>query len=189
MHRLLALRPRLRGSARHLRADDLRPRLRQPRLAGHERKFPRLRMRLLRRLRAGLPDRDADRKVRDRDRPARAFRRHDLRLLRRRLHLQGGDARRGSRAHGALQGRQGQSRPFLRQGPLRLGLRHPQGTHPQADDPREDRRSLARGVVGRGVQLRRRRSSSASSRSMAATPSAASPRPAAPTKKPIWCRS
>ena len=49
------------------------PRLRQPRLARHEREFPRLRMRLLRRLRAGLPDRDADGKIRDRDRPARAF--------------------------------------------------------------------------------------------------------------------
>ena len=137
MHRLLALRPRLRGSARHLRADDFRPRLRQPRLARHERELSRLRMRLLRRLRAGLPDRDADRKIRDRDRPARAFGGHHLRLLRRRLHLQGGNARRGSRAHGAVQGRQGQSRPFLRQGPLRLGLHHPQGTHPQADDPRE----------------------------------------------------
>ena len=189
MHRLLALRARLRGSAGHLRADHLRPRLRQPRLARHERKFPRLRMRVLRRLRAGLPDRDADGKVRHRDRPARAFGGDDLRLLRRRLHLQGGNARRGSRAHGALQGRQGQSRPFLRQGPLRLGLHHPQGAHPQSDDPRENRRSLARSVVGRGVRLRRRRSSSASRPNTAATPSAASPRRAAPTKKPIWCRS
>ena len=60
-----------------------------------------------------------------RDRPARAQRRHHLRLLRRRLHLQGGDARRGGRPHGAVEGRQGQSRPQLRQGPLRLGLCHP----------------------------------------------------------------
>ena len=42
-------------------------------LARHERELPRLRMRLLRRLRAGLPDRDADREIRDRNRPARAF--------------------------------------------------------------------------------------------------------------------
>jgi hypothetical protein len=42
-------------------------------------------MRVLRRLRAGLPDRDADREVGHRDRPARAFGGHDLRLLRRRL--------------------------------------------------------------------------------------------------------
>jgi formate dehydrogenase major subunit len=55
---------------------------------------------------------------------------------------------RGSGAHGSLQGRQGQSRPLLRQGTLRLGLHHPQGTHPQADDPRGHRRSLARGVMG-----------------------------------------
>ena len=189
MHRLLALRARLRGSAGHVCADDLRPRLRQPGLARHERELPRLRMRLLRRLRAGLPDRDADREIRHRDRPARAFGGHDLRLLRRRLRLQGGNARRGSRAHGAVQGRQGQSRPFLRQGPLRLGLHHPQGTHPQADDPREDRRSLARSVVGRGVRLRRRRIQAHPGTNTAATPSAASPPRAAPTKKPIWCRS
>ena len=31
--------------------------------AGHGRAFPRIRMRLLRRLRAGLPDRDADREI------------------------------------------------------------------------------------------------------------------------------
>ena len=37
--------------------------------------------------------------------------RHHLRLLRRRLPVQGGDARRRTRAHGALQGRQGESRP------------------------------------------------------------------------------
>ena len=44
-----------------------------------------------------------------------------------------GDA---GRPHGALQGRQGQRGPFLRQGPLRLRLRHAQGPHRQADDPR-----------------------------------------------------
>ena len=35
VHRLQSLRARLRGSAGHLRADDQRPRLRQPRVAGH----------------------------------------------------------------------------------------------------------------------------------------------------------
>ena len=39
VHRLLALRARLRGSAGHLRADDLRPRLRQPRLGRHGREL------------------------------------------------------------------------------------------------------------------------------------------------------
>ena len=37
MHRLLALRARLRGGAGHLRPDHRRPRLRQSRLARHER--------------------------------------------------------------------------------------------------------------------------------------------------------
>ena len=63
-------------------------------------------------------------KIGHRDRHAGTLRRHHLRLLRRRLHLQGGDARRRTGAHGAVEGRQGQSRPSLRQGPLRLGLCH-----------------------------------------------------------------
>ncbi len=189
MHRLLALRPRLRGSPGHLRADHFRPRLRQPGFAGHERELPRLRMRILRRLRAGLPDRDAHRKVGDRNRPARAFRGDDLRLLRRRLLLQGRNARRGSGPHGAVQGRQGQSRPFLRQGPLRLGLHHPQGAHPQSDDPRKNHRSVARSVVGRSIRLRGLRVQANPGQIRPRRPSAASPRRAAPTKKPIWCRS
>ena len=155
MHRLLALRARLRGGAGHLRADDRRPRLRQPRVAGHGGKLPRLRMRVVRRLRAGLPDRDAERKVGDRDRPARAFGRDDLRLLRRRLRVQGRDARRRTGAHGALQGRRGEPRPFLREGPLRLGLRDPQGAHPQADDPRQGHRPVEGSDLGRGDRLRR----------------------------------
>src|SRR6476646_10527713 len=110
-------------------------------------------MRVLRRLRAGLPDCDAEREIGDRDRDARALRGHHLRLLRRRLRLQGRDARRRGRAHAALQGRQGQSRPFLRQGPLRLRLCHSQRPHAEADDPRKDHGSVARSVLGRGDQL------------------------------------
>ena len=59
VHRLLALRARLRGSAGHLRAHHRGPRLRLQGLGRHGRRFLELRMRLLRRLRAGLPDRDA----------------------------------------------------------------------------------------------------------------------------------
>ena len=157
MHRLLALRARLRGGAGHLRADDRGPRLRVPRRGRHVGKLHRFRMRVLRRLRAGLPDRRAAREVGAGDGPADAFGGHDLRLLRRRLLVQGGDARRRGRAHGAVQGRQGQSRPFLRQGALRLGLRHPQGPHPQSDDPRKDHRPVARGDLGRGVRACRQR--------------------------------
>ena len=93
VHRLFALRARLRGGAGHLRADHRRPRLRLGGVAGHGGGVLLLRMRILRRLRAGLPDRDAEREVGHRDRHARAFSGHDLRLLRRRLLFQGGDAR------------------------------------------------------------------------------------------------
>ncbi len=157
MHRVLALRAGLRGGARHLRADHRRPRLRLGGVAVARAAVPRVRMRVVRRLRAGLPDRHAQREERDRDRHAGQSRGHHLRLLRRRLRLQGRDAGRRAGAHGAVEGRQGQSRPFLRQGPVRLRLRHPQGPHPEADDPRQDHRPVARGVVGRGDQLRRLR--------------------------------
>ena len=87
------------------------------------------------------------------------------------------------------QGRQGQSWPFLRQGPVRLGLCDASRPHPEADDPREDHRSVARSVVGRGDRRSRRASSSASRRNTGVARSAASPPRAAPTKKPTWCRS
>jgi formate dehydrogenase major subunit len=61
-------------------------------------------------------------KVGHRDRHPDRKGRHHLRLLRRRLLLRGRDARRTrSVAHDPLEARQGQPRPFLRQGPLRLG--------------------------------------------------------------------
>ena len=62
VHRLLALRARLRGSAGHLRADHRRPRLRLACLRRHGRGLPQFRMRVLRRLRAGLPDGHAHRR-------------------------------------------------------------------------------------------------------------------------------
>jgi formate dehydrogenase major subunit len=97
----------------------------------------------LRRVRSGLPDRDLAGKIRHRDRSARAFGHHHLRLLRRRLLVQGGDARRRAGAHGALQGWRGEQGPFMRQGPVRVGLRQPPGSHPPSHDPRDNRSTLA----------------------------------------------
>ncbi len=57
-------------------------------------------------------------------------------------------------AHGALQGWPRQRGPLLRQGPLRVRLRHAQGPHHQADDPRRDHRPVARGELGRGDRPR-----------------------------------
>ena len=189
VHRLQPLRARLRGNAGDLRADHLGPRLRQPRVAGHVRELPGQRVRVVRRLRAGLPDGDAEREVADPDRPAGALGGDDLRLLRRRLHVQGRDARRGSGAHGAVQGRQGQPRPLVREGPLRLGLRHAPRAAAQAADAREDHRPVAREPRGKRRSAASPRSSPASRSSTAATRSAASPRRAAPTRRPSSCRS
>ncbi len=58
VHRLFALRARLRGGAGHLRAYDSGPRLRFEGRS-RRRRLPLLRVRLVRRLCAGLPDRDA----------------------------------------------------------------------------------------------------------------------------------
>ena len=113
-------------------------------------------MRLLRRLRASLSHRDADRRNRviEIGQPEHSVV-TTCAYCGVGCSLQGRDARQRSRAHGAVEGRQGQSRPFLRQGPLRLGLRDAQRPHPQADDPREYQRSVARSVVGRGDRPRR----------------------------------
>ena len=111
------------------------PRFRQPCVRRHGRGLPRFRMRFLRRLRASLSDRDADREVRHQDGSARTFRRHHLRLLRRRLLVQGRNAGRPGGPHGAAQKRRRQRRPFLRQGPFRFRLCHPQGPRHLADDP------------------------------------------------------
>ena len=72
VHRLLALRARLRGGAGHLRADHQGPRLRLARSRRAGRCFRRLRVRVLRRLRPGLPDRHAEGEVGHRARPAGA---------------------------------------------------------------------------------------------------------------------
>jgi formate dehydrogenase major subunit len=67
--------------------------------------------------------------------PGGAVGRDHLRLLRGGLRLQGGGQREPGGAHGPLEGRSGQPRALLRQGPLRLGLRDPPGPDQDAPDP------------------------------------------------------
>ena len=188
MHRLLALRARLRGGAGDIRPDDPRARLRFEGFAGRDR-LPVVGMRLVRRLRSGLSDGDAEREAGDREGDARAQRRHHMRLLRRRLRLQGRTQGRRGPAHGPLEGRQGQRRPFLRQGTLRLRLRHPPGPCAEADDPQADRGSVAGSVAGTRRSVTRRANSGASRRNTGATPSARFRPRAAPTRRCSWFRS
>ena len=63
MHRVLAMRARVRGGAGHFRADDRRTRLRLGDVAEPARAVLRFRVRFVRRVRAGLPDRRAGGKV------------------------------------------------------------------------------------------------------------------------------
>jgi ferredoxin len=102
-------------------------------------------------------DRHAGGEIRHRARPARAFQGDDLRLLRGGLLVQGGDAGRQADPHGPLQGWPRERGPFLREGPVRLWLRHAQGSHHQADDPCEDHRPVAGSKLGRRDQPRRQR--------------------------------
>jgi ferredoxin len=55
-----------------------------------------------------------------------------------------------SRAHGAVEGRRRQRGPLVRQGPLRLGLRHPQGPHHQPMIREKITDEWQRGLVGGG---------------------------------------
>ena len=149
VHRLLALRARLRGGAGHVRADHRGARLRLEGRGRDGRAVPGVRMRLLRRLRAGLPDRDADREVGDRTRPARTFRRHHLRLLRRRLLA----SRRRCAASNVVRmvpckdGKANHGHSCVK-GRFAWGYATHRDRIAQADAPREDHRSVARGRAG-----------------------------------------
>ena len=121
--------------------------------------------------------------------------RDHLRLLRRRLLVPrrgpGRRRRRHGRADDPVEGRRRQRGPQLRQGPVRLRLRRPQGPPAVADGARHDRRRVAQGLVGRGDRQGRRRASRPSRPSTASARSAASPRAGAPTRRCTssrrWC--
>ena len=154
MHRLLPLRACMRRGAGHLRPHHRRTRVRVQ--GGHRRRrLPRFGM--------ASPAAPAcrlcptatlmEKSVIDHG-VAGPHRIHHLRLLRRRLLVPCRDEGRSGGADGSAQGRQGQPRPFLRQGPLRLGLRQPQGPHHDADGAGIHRRSVAGSGMGRGHRLR-----------------------------------
>ena len=104
-------------------------------------------------VRAGLPDGDARGEVGHRPRHAHPHGDDYLRLLRRRLLLQGRAPRRRARAHGPRQGRRCQRGPLLRQGPLRLRLRHAHRSRAHPARAQLHRRALARGQLGGGDRL------------------------------------
>ena len=170
-------------SAGDLRPDDRRAAASPPRSPPARAAFLGLRVRLLRRVRAGVPDGDARGEVGDRARRAAPHRAHDLRLLRRRLLVQGRAPRRRGRPDGALQGRRRQRGPLLREGPFRLGLRDAQGARADADGPRDHRRRVAGGLLGRGHLLHGDRRFRGSRLATASARSAGSPPRAAPTKR------
>ena len=111
--------------------------------------FPRIGVRLLWCVRAGLPDRDAGGEVGHHPRRAAPHGAHNLRLLRGRVLVQGRAARRRSGPHGALQGRWGKRGPFVCEGPFCLGVRHSQRAPAHPDGPRCHRRPVARGEPGK----------------------------------------
>ncbi len=188
VHRLLALRPGLRRGAGHVRARHRRSRLRFACRRRCQWFVPRFAVRLVRRVRAGVPHRDAHREHRHRARPAASHRADHMCVLRRRLLVQGRDAGRAGRADGAVQGRRRERRPLVRQGAFRLGLRQPPRPHARADDPREHRRPVADRRRGTRPSRTPRPSCSRSRPVTATRRSAASPRRAAPTKRSSWCR-
>ena len=160
VHRLLALRARLRRDQGTF-ALTIEGRGFDSRVSAEPgRAVPRLRVRVLRRLRPGLPDRDAARRSRVIELgPARAQRSTTTCAYcgvgcSFKAEMQG---RRRSCAWCPNKDGQREPRPLLRQGPLRLRLRDARGPHHEADDPRDDHRPVARGELGRGDRLRRQR--------------------------------
>ena len=130
VHRLLTLRARVRGNAGYVRADDRRARLRIARRRERKRAVHGIGMRVVRRVR-----RRRARPRRCRKRPSissasPSTRRDDLRVLRRRLLVQGGDEGRATVVR-MVPNKDGQRepRPLVREGPLRVGLRDAPGPH------------------------------------------------------------
>ena len=136
VHRLLALRAGVRRGPGHLRADDRGSRLRLEGLTRRHR-LPGLGVRLLRRVRAGLPDGDPAGEVASSSwacRPARSittcaycgvgcsFK----------AELRGDELVRMV----PVQGRRRQRGPLLRQGPVRVRLRQPPRPRARPDGPR-----------------------------------------------------
>ena len=189
VHRLLAMRARMRRDAGHVCADDPGSRIRIEGLGESERTVPRLGVRLVRRLRRGVPDGGPDRKFADQAWPAGSGGHDDLRVLRRRLLVRRRSQRRSGRPHGAQSERPRQPRPLVRQGAICVRLRDAPGPHHDADDSRVDQRSVAAGRRGTRRSATPPRNSGASRRNTAAMRLAASRRRAAPTKKRSWSRS
>ncbi len=101
VHRLFPLRARVRRGAGHVRAHRRRTRLRLRHRRQRGRRFHRFGMRIVRRLRAGVPHCDVDREIGRRPRPTRSRRQNDVRLLRCRLFVQGRTQRRSADPDGS----------------------------------------------------------------------------------------
>ena len=135
--------------------DDRRPRHRIARLRLAAAAVPRIRMRVLRRLRRGLSDRRAHGESRC-SRPACRNRRSPPPAP------IAASAARSSRKSPTARcrawcrtGRAREPGSCLREGALRLRLRHARGSRHEADDPQAHHRRVARGELGRGVRVRR----------------------------------
>ncbi len=132
VHRLLALRARLRRHAGNLRAHHRGPRHRVARLGFAAAAVPGIRVCFLRRLRRSLSNRGVDGEVRHHRRPAATVGRHDLRLLWSWLRARRRDHRWRGVAHGAQPEWTREPGSCLREGPLCLWLRDAYGSRDHA---------------------------------------------------------
>ncbi len=190
MHRLFALRARLRGSAGHVRADHRQPRLCLHRLSRARRKISSApnASPAAPACRPARPRRSMEKTVIEAGQPEHSvvttcaycgvgcsfkaeMRGTEVVNM---VPYKDGQANHG---HSCVKGR------------FAWGYTTHHGPHHQADDPRQDHRPLEGSAAGKRRSITPRPSSSASRRNTAARRSAASPRRAAPMKKPIWCRS
>ena len=180
----------VRRGAGHVRADDPGARVRLEGRREPERVVPGVGVRIVRRLRRGVPDRRAGGEVAHPDRPAGSS------VTTTTCAYCGvgcsfnAESRNGEVVRMVPEPRRPrQPRPRLRQGPFRLRLRDASRPHHDADDPQVDRRSVAAGQLGSGHRPRGERVPAHPGERTAATRSAASRRRAARTKRRSSCRS
>ena len=187
VHRLLALRARVRRDPGDARADRRGSWLRLGDL-GVRHLVHGVRVRLVRCLRAGLPDHGAAGEEHHRARHADPHGQDHVRVLRGRLLVRRRDEGRRARPHDAEKEGGANEGHSCVKGRFAWGYatHDERVTTPMVRESID--RSLARGLVGRGDRLHRRPVQGDCSRSTAQTRSVASRRRGAPTKRSSSCR-
>ena len=157
MHRLFALRARLRRDSRHVCADNTGPGLQLQDRRQSKPDISGIGMRVLRPMRRSVPDWRPRGKISHCHGRCRPRGHDDVRLLRRRVFVQSRNARLTRREDGSQPRWACQPRACVCKRPVCLRLRHTSRSNRHSDDSEAHHRRMEQGLVGRGHSVRRLR--------------------------------